>query len=327
MMQVVARTSNRIFVGLPLCRDPDYRELNIQFTVDVVKGAMTLGLFPFSLRPFAARWLTNVPHMIERGRKHLEPIILERFKRIEEDGPDYEGKPNDLLSWLMDEASGEDRSVHDLVLRILTVNFAAIHTSSMSFTNALFRLAANPEFLIPMREEVEKIVEEEGWTKQAMQKMRLVDSFLKESQRFYGLGAISITRKALVDFTFSDGTYIPSGSFVSAAATPTHHDDKFYENPEIFNPWRFAELRSEEGEGVKHQMVTTSTEYVAFGHGRHACPGRFFAANELKAMLAHVVVTYDVKMEKEGVVPSPMFFATSLIPDPKAEVMFRKRQT
>ncbi|CAL1702998.1 unnamed protein product [Somion occarium] len=326
VMQIVCRTSNRIFVGLPKCRDLDYRKLNIQFTVDVVKGAMILNLLPTFVRPLAARIFTNVPSSIDRGMKHLEPIIRQRYQAMEEYGSDYPDKPNDMLSWFMDEAKGEEREVRALVLRILTVNFAAIHTSSMSFTHALYRLAANPEYILPMREEVESIVKAEGWTKAAMGKMRKVDSFLKESQRYHGLGAISITRRALRDFTFSDGTFIPKGEFVSAAAMPTHYDEEYYENPEVFNPWRFAEMRSEDGEGTKHQMVSTSSEYIPFGHGKHACPGRFFAANELKAMLAHVVTTYDVKLENEGVVPEPLWVASALVPNPTAKVMFRKRQ-
>ncbi|THH28038.1 hypothetical protein EUX98_g6153 [Antrodiella citrinella] len=42
--------------------------------------------------------------------------------------------------------------------------------------------------------------------------------------------------------------------------------------------------------------------YLASSTGccRHACPGQFFAANELKAMMAHVVLTYDLSLEKEG---------------------------
>ncbi len=40
-----------------------------------------------------------------------------------------------------------------------------------------------------MREEVERVIAEEGWTKAAMQKMRKVDSFMKECQRIYGLGS------------------------------------------------------------------------------------------------------------------------------------------
>lgn len=41
-----------------------------------------------------------------------------------------------------------------------------------------------------MREEVEAVLADEGgWSKVALQKMRKVDSFLKECQRFEGLGA------------------------------------------------------------------------------------------------------------------------------------------
>ena len=43
-------------------------------------------------------------------------------------------------------------------------------------------------------------------------------------------------------------------------------------------------------------------------------------------MLAHLVLTYDVKMEAERVVPNVLGFEFSHIPNPTAEVMFRKRQ-
>ena len=54
-------------------------------------------------------------------------------------------------------------------------------------------------------------------------------------------------------------------------------------------------------------------------------PGRFFVANELKAMLAHVVVTYDVKFE-DGLAAPPKLCIGSLLAPGKAKVMFRKRQ-
>lgn len=40
-----------------------------------------------------------------------------------------------------------------------------------------------------MREEVEAVVQEGGWTKAAMGKMRKIDSFLRETQRLNSLGA------------------------------------------------------------------------------------------------------------------------------------------
>ena len=70
-------------------------------------------------------------------------------------------------------------------------------------------------------------------------------------------------------------------------------------------------------------MTATSIDYLTFGYGRHACPGRFFAAAELKLMLALIVMNYDVKLE--GPHPEPVWFMTSCIPNPKGEVLFRKR--
>lgn len=55
-----------------------------------------------------------------------------------------------------------------------------------AFTHALYDLAANPQYIQPLREEAEKSLTEEGWTKAAMDKMRKVDSFLKESMRLNG---------------------------------------------------------------------------------------------------------------------------------------------
>jgi len=61
--------------------------------------------------------------------------------------------------------------------------------SQQSFTQALFHLAAHAEYIEPLREEMEAVLLEEGWTKQAMGKMNKLDSFLKESQRLSGLSA------------------------------------------------------------------------------------------------------------------------------------------
>ncbi|EEB93346.1 hypothetical protein MPER_08007, partial [Moniliophthora perniciosa FA553] len=77
---------------------------------------------------------------------------------------------------------------------------------------------------------------------------------------------------------------------------------------------------------IKHQMISPNTEYLLFGAGRHACPGRFFAVNELKLLLSHVLVNYDVRFDGEGGVPKDMRFGASRAPNRKAELMFRKRQ-
>ncbi len=41
-------------------------------------------------------------------------------------------------------------------------------------------------------------------------------------------------------------------------------------------------------------------------------------------MMAHVVINYDIKLE--GDLPEPKRWAQAVFPDPKAEVMFKKRE-
>ena len=119
--------------------------------------------------------------------------------------------------------------------------------------------------------------------------MRKVDSFIKECQRLEGIASgkclcthsmhqllklfnplVGLTRKALKDFTFSDGTFVPKGTVVVAAIRSIHYDETFYENVHTFKPFRFSDLHEEDGEGVKHQFTLTRTEYLPFGHGRYA---------------------------------------------------------
>ncbi|KAF8552481.1 cytochrome P450 [Imleria badia] len=307
--KVICRTTNRVFVGLPLCRNPDWIDLNIRL---------------------AARF-TKVPQGIMRAVKLLGPIIEERQKYVHEYGAMWDDKPNDLLSWLMEEAEGPELTPEHLTTRVLGVNFAAIHTSSNSFTQALFYLAGNPQYIRPLREEVEGIVEKEGWSKVALSKMRKVDSFLKECQRIEGISVAALTRKALKDFTFSDGTFIPKGTSIAVASRSLHYERNFYSNPEVFEPFRFAHM---DEESEKHQFTSTTTEYLAFGHGRQAWyslssdflyPGRFFAANELKSMLAHIVVTYDVQLEDNARYPASLRIGSLIAANPRAKVMFRNR--
>ncbi len=54
-------------------------------------------------------------------------------------------------------------------------------------------------------------------------------------------------------------------------------------------------------------------------------PGRFFAVNEVKALLAHVVVTYDIKFEEGKQAPRSLHIGSMRFPG-EGNAMFRKRQ-
>jgi cytochrome P450 len=55
-------------------------------------------------------------------------------------------------------------------------------------------------------------------------------------------------------------------------------------------------MRQTPGKENQAHFVTTSPESLGFGHGQHACPGRFFAANEVKVLLCHLLLKYDFEL-------------------------------
>jgi cytochrome P450 len=71
-------------------------------------------------------------------------------------------------------------------------------------------------------------------------------------------------------FTFSDGTHLPTGNYVYAAAASIHTDENNYPNATQFDPFRFATLREEDSQNTKNHLVSTATDYIPFGHGKHS---------------------------------------------------------
>jgi len=61
----------------------------------------------------------------------IEHIIADRLSKYAEYGPKWEGKPNDLISWAIDHAPPQHRNIEDIALKVMLINLAAIHTTTI----------------------------------------------------------------------------------------------------------------------------------------------------------------------------------------------------
>lgn len=111
-------------------------------------------------------------------------------------------------------------------------------------------------------------------------------------------------------------------------STHTNEDETIYPSPKVYDGFRFYTKRQEPGNEQRFQFVTTSRESFGFGHGVHACPGRFFAANESKIFLVHLLLKYDWKLKDDAGAGRPANFdhGTEIITDPRVELLFRSRR-
>jgi cytochrome P450 len=169
-----------------------------------------------------------------------------------------------------------------------------INSCQQTSTQILYRLLAHPEYIKPLRREVDTVIKEEGWTKAGIDKMYKIDSFVRETLRIDGFTIRSLNffliipspicsfaprfflvpfiRLALRPFTFSNGVTVPAGTFVAIPSSATNTDERIYPNANEFDGFRFDKLRKTERGSMNsgYQAVSTSSEHLFFGFGRHA---------------------------------------------------------
>lgn len=73
--------------------------------------------------------------------------------------------------------------------------------------------------------------------------------------------------------------------------------------------------------------VYSHLESMAFGYGRHACPGRFFASAEIKAIMVYLPMNYDFKFPDDRTErPPSLIFETQNSPNHMGRILFKRRQ-
>lgn len=132
-------------------------------------------------------------------------------------------------------------------------------------------------------------------------------------------------RKVIVPMTLADGTHMPTGTMVAAPVRAMYDDPELLENPEVFDGYRWSKLRQQENQQNSHQFVSTSSSSLLFGHGNHACPGRFFAANEIQIMLVSILLRYDFKYLEGETRPGNWNLAEMVMQDKNKLLLFKKR--
>lgn len=329
-LRCIARTSGRAFVGPEICRNDAWMDTSINFAVHIFLALVKLQFFPAWLRPIGQYLVSDLGKLRDdkaRAQQMLEPVIEQRLRDME--CPGYE-RPDDMVQWLLDALPEADRRDYRAQAELqLILSAASIHTTSNLLVDCMYDLAAHPDVAAELRAEATAVLEADGaagWArKDSMAKLKQLDSFMKEVQRLAG-NVTSFIRKVRVPINLSDGTHLPAGTKLLTAQCGISHDARYYPEPERFDALRFWKMRQRsEADANRHQFTSISDTNMNFGAGKHACPGRFLAGNEVKMVLAYFLINYDVKLREGEERPKGMMLMMSKTPDAKAELMFRRR--
>lgn len=86
---------------------------------------------------------------------------------------------------MAEDAKGDEKDLAFLASILLKVSFAAIHTSAAAPTQLLYDLCDMPEYIEPLRREIDQNLDENGFLgRQGFQGLTKLDSIMKESQQF-----------------------------------------------------------------------------------------------------------------------------------------------
>ncbi|GKT80743.1 cytochrome P450 monooxygenase [Colletotrichum tofieldiae] len=327
ILHFIARISSRVFLGTELCRNESWLEITKNYTLNGFTAADRLREYSPFLRNFVHWFLPgcqSARKQIQEAAAIIQPIIDKRHALKAQ--AIAEGRPapeyHDAIDWF-EQASVSKGTPHDPALSQLFLSTVAIHTTTDLLGQVLVDLAKHPEIIKDLQKEALDVLNDGGWKKTSLYSMKLLDSVIKESQRIKPLQLASMQRVATADVTLSDGTLIPKGTCVCVSSHALW-DPEVYPEPEKWDGYRFYRMREQTGKENVSQLVSTSPEHLGFGHGKHACPGRFFAANEIKIALVHILLQYEWKIPT-GANTDITDYGTSPTLNPDLELEIRRR--
>ncbi|GAQ78251.1 cytochrome P450 family 51 [Klebsormidium nitens] len=323
------RESSRLVMSLMIrlvfgedveARFPELGDLYFDF--DTLATNPAVMLVPWCVSPLGRRF----QHARDQIEAIITTVVTERL--AERNGKERKAERMDVLQYLI-EARAEQRDPEPLVKVLMIVLFAGHANTVGNLSWTIANVVANDDLKREVCAEVRSpghpfnrtaaaggdLVAAGLSTAENRNELSLLEKCMREVNRFYStLYLVRKVRKACC----IEGHSLPKGAIVAVSPLLTHFDEATFEAPNTFNPHRFTKSKLE-------TLIADGT-YIAFGRGRHQCPGKRLVHTVLHLIWATLFREYDVKMENETV-PGPNYVGAIGAPTPSQVIrlVVRKR--
>ncbi|CAN6284314.1 unnamed protein product [Urochloa humidicola] len=202
----------------------------------------------------------------------------------------------DFIDVIVSELDKEKPALSEnLALNVLfLLIFASFETTSSALTAAVKFLLENPKALQELVDEHQQIRKRRAdpdteITWEEYKSMKFTSHVINESLRLANVAPV-LFRKAIKDVQLK-GYTIPEGWIVMICPPAVHFNPSTYEDPSVFNPWRWKDLP---------EPVGGSKDFIAFGSGLRLCVGVDFARLQMAMFLHFLVTKYRLKVANGG---------------------------
>jgi cytochrome P450 len=194
---------------------------------------------------------------------------------------------DDLLSMLMsarDENGRGGLSDVDVRDEALTILLAGHETTANALAWTFYILQRRPDIEAALQRHVDDVLGGRDVTFDDVGKLDYVRATFAETMRLYPPAWIT-SREAIAPVTVG-GVYVAAGDLVIVAPYVTHRDPRYWDDPERYDPQRFAG-----GGGPRERYA-----YFPFGGGSRMCIGDSFAWTE--GVIALATIAQRVRLER-----------------------------
>jgi cytochrome P450 len=254
--------------------------------------------------------LNNVlDDLINRAKTTRQVEDIEELERR-----DYANVKDPSLLRFMVDMRGADIDNKQLRDDLMTMLIAGHETTAAVLTWALFELLRNPECMKKTQEEIDRVIGDRTPTLDDIKEMKYVRLVIAETLRLYPEPPLLIRRCRTEDKLPKGGgreATVIRGMDMFLALYNIHRDEKYWEEPEKFDPMRFTrkfvnpDIPEWEGfdpakwEGRLYpNELAADFAYLPFGGGPRKCIGDEFATLEATVTLAMVLRRYNFEFDK-----------------------------
>ncbi|XP_011705743.1 PREDICTED: cytochrome P450 9e2-like [Wasmannia auropunctata] len=298
MKDIFARYTNDVIascafgVSVDSMRNPKNEFYVYGKEVTVFRSLLFLKFYIFRTLPWLARIL-KLKLLREQIANFFRDIIKTTIRTREEKGI---VRP-DMLQLMMESRGKDgktDLTIDDMISQAFIFFFGGFDSTSTLMCFAAHEIAVNQDVQERLQSEIDQVLEENNGQApyEAINNMEYLEAVIDEALRMYPVGPV-LDRLCVRDFELPSTLpgmkplTIRKGQGIWIPVYGLHHDPKYFEQPEKFDPERFL------GERKKHTL--SSGAYLPFGQGPRMCIGNRFALLETKALLFHLLARCELK--------------------------------
>lgn len=233
---------------------------------------------------------------VNRLDTYVGGLLEARQERDREDA-------HDVCTILLEAHEAGDLSLPEVRQNLVAFMLAGHESPAGALTRAWYLLADHPSVLEGLREEYDRVVAAERPSIDEYDDLVYTKNVIAETLRLYP-PTTGINRQATEPVTL-DGYELPAGAQFLIPQWVPHRDERFWEDPETFDPDRW-DTESERPEYA----------YFPFSGGPRGCIGSDFARQELTLALATMVHRVTLDVETDG----PLEFIPSVQLRPATDI-------